>query len=145
MNTQKNFSKVIEDKFSDFEKSQLRLIKQLTISDILNNISPYRLITHDTEIVAKIVDQSLNKILDMRQRFFLNCLISPSVTLPDIAKILSAQAQTDATLTEEKAKIINKLTLEFMQTFCRPDGSINWGKLVKWNSGNFDLDKVFSP
>ena len=35
---------------------------------------------------------------------------------------------------EMLAKITNKLTLEFMLDFCNPDGSINWDKLVVYNS-----------
>lgn len=46
---------------------------------------------------------------------------------------------------EDKGKIANKLSLEFLETFCTPDGAINWEKLVEWNSGNFDLNRFFSP
>lgn len=41
---------------------------------------------------------------------------------------------------ENYAQIVNKLTLEFSQKFC-DDGKINWGKLVKYNSG-FDKLKT---
>ena len=32
------------------------------------------------------------------------------------------------------SKMINKFTLEFGKDFCNQDGTINWGKLVKFNS-----------
>ena len=35
---------------------------------------------------------------------------------------------------ENYAKVVNKLTLEFSQKFC-DDGKINWAKLVEYNSG----------
>ena len=35
---------------------------------------------------------------------------------------------------ESYAQIINKLTMEFSQSFC-DDGKINWAKLVEYNSG----------
>jgi hypothetical protein len=35
-------------------------------------------------------------------------------------------------------KMINKFTLDFSRDFCKTDGSINWEKLVKYNSGNLD-------
>ncbi len=41
---------------------------------------------------------------------------------------------------DEKAKIINRFTKEFIDAFCEPSGSINWTKLVEFNSQNFDLD-----
>lgn len=41
---------------------------------------------------------------------------------------------------ENYAQIVNKLTLEFSLEFC-DDGKINWGNLVKYNSG-FDKLKT---
>lgn len=44
------------------------------------------------------------------------------------------------------ANITNKLTLEFMQDFCNPDGSINWDKLVIFNSEFIpNIPKVNKP
>ena len=34
----------------------------------------------------------------------------------------------------EYAKILNRFTAEFIQGFCEPDGTIDWEKLVKFNS-----------
>lgn len=36
---------------------------------------------------------------------------------------------------EEYAKVINRFTREFAQEYCDESGAINWGKLVKFNSG----------
>jgi hypothetical protein len=38
-----------------------------------------------------------------------------------------------------KSKLENKFTKEFIEVFCNSDGSIDWVKLVEFNSGNFDL------
>jgi hypothetical protein len=40
----------------------------------------------------------------------------------------------------ERAKVINRFTKEFIDQFCDASGVINWGKLVEFNSGNYDLD-----
>jgi len=45
----------------------------------------------------------------------------------------------------EKARVENKFTREFIDKFCDKDGAIDWAKLVEFNSGNYDLDKFFSP
>lgn len=37
------------------------------------------------------------------------------------------------------ASMLNKFTLEFMKDFCDKDGSINWNKLVKFNSASNNL------
>jgi len=40
---------------------------------------------------------------------------------------------------EEKAKIINSFTKEFLADFTQTDGTIDWVKVVEFNSGNLDL------
>ena len=144
MSSRKNTPK-IEDIFSDFEKSQLSSIEHLTINDILNNISPYRLIAHDVKTATEIIIQALDTIINTQQQSFFNSL-PHSIPLSDIIEILGTRVQAYHTvLTEDKSKIVNKLSFEFMQIFCRPDGSIDWEKLVEWNSGNLDLDSFFAP
>lgn len=41
---------------------------------------------------------------------------------------------------EKKARVTNRFTLEFITDFCDETGSIDWRKLVRFNSQNFDLD-----
>lgn len=36
---------------------------------------------------------------------------------------------------EERAKAVNRFTLEFLTDFSTKDGGIDWEKLVKFNSG----------
>lgn len=36
------------------------------------------------------------------------------------------------------AQMINKFTKEFADTFCKEDGSIDWDKLVRFNSATID-------
>ena len=40
----------------------------------------------------------------------------------------------------ERAKVENRFTKIFIDEFCSEDGSIDWVRLVKFNSGNYDLD-----
>ncbi|HIJ71174.1 MAG TPA: cytosolic protein [Planctomycetes bacterium] len=41
---------------------------------------------------------------------------------------------------KQKDKVVNLFTQQFLDEFCE-EGSINWKKLVEFNSGNFDLNK----
>jgi hypothetical protein len=41
---------------------------------------------------------------------------------------------------EKKGNIINCLTAQFIQEFCDSSGVINWQKLVRYVSGNYDLN-----
>lgn len=44
------------------------------------------------------------------------------------------------TFLEEKGKVANRFTKQFIDKFCDESGAIDWVKLVEFNSGNFDLD-----
>ncbi|MBC8508832.1 MAG: cytosolic protein [Chloroflexi bacterium] len=44
----------------------------------------------------------------------------------------------------ERARVENRFTRDFIDKFCSNDGSINWVKLVEFNSGNYDLDEFIS-
>ena len=44
---------------------------------------------------------------------------------------------------EEKTRIVNYFTQKFSEDFCN-DGVIDWSKLVKFNSGNFDLGEYYN-
>ncbi len=41
----------------------------------------------------------------------------------------------------ERARVENRFTRDFVDRFCDEDGSIDWVKLVEFNSGNYDLNK----
>jgi hypothetical protein len=45
---------------------------------------------------------------------------------------------------EEKARVVNRFTREFIDRFCHSTGAINWVRLVQFNSGNYDLDRFLS-
>ena len=45
---------------------------------------------------------------------------------------------------KERSRVENRFTKEFIDRFCSADGSIDWAKLVEFNSGNYDLDKFLS-
>ena len=45
------------------------------------------------------------------------------------------------TFDDERARVVNRFTREFIDGFCDGSGAINWVKLVEFNSGNYDLTK----
>lgn len=44
----------------------------------------------------------------------------------------------------EKNRIVNRFTKQFIEMFCDASGSIDWVRLVEFNSQNFDLDQYLS-
>ena len=39
---------------------------------------------------------------------------------------------------QEKARLVNRFTAEFLHLFCTEDGTVDWPKLIKFNSGNLE-------
>lgn len=70
------------------------------------------------------------------------CLISDNRQLyTDIIEPIGYRAKehNDA-FYEARSRVVNRLTREFIEKFCAADGSIDWVRLVEFNSGNYDLD-----
>lgn len=44
-----------------------------------------------------------------------------------------------------RARVENRLTREFIERFCDAQGTIDWEKLVRYNSGNLDLEEFLAP
>ena len=44
----------------------------------------------------------------------------------------------------ERSQLANRLTKMFIDDYCDDSGAIDWLKLVKYNSGNYDLDKFLT-
>jgi len=60
----------------------------------------------------------------------------------DIIEPLGYKAkQHNKRFLKEKDKLINLFSRDFLQDFCNKEGVIDWKKVVKFNSGNLDLDK----
>ncbi len=86
---------------------------------------------------GKSKDSNRHGILKtMGQRFWY--LISNNEELyTDIIEPLGHEAKKhNDKFKEQKANLINKFTSDFTIKFCAADGSINWKKLVEFNSGN---------
>jgi len=62
----------------------------------------------------------------------------------DIIEPLGLQAKEhNEAFIEEKGRLVNLFTNEFIQEFCI-NGAIDWTGLVEFNSGNFDLKGYYS-
>ena len=45
---------------------------------------------------------------------------------------------------QEKPQLVNRLNKEFLVEFCESSGAIDWPRLVRYTSGNYDLDEFLS-
>jgi len=48
------------------------------------------------------------------------------------------------TFLQEKNRVINRFSKLFLNDYCYQNGDINWDKLVEFNSGNLDLDQLYT-
>ncbi len=73
-------------------------------------------------------------------------LISENKNLyTDIIEPIGYRAiEHNRTFDNEKTRLENRFTKEFIDKFCDANGSIDWIRLVEFNSGNYDLDKFLS-
>jgi hypothetical protein len=73
-------------------------------------------------------------------------LISENKNLyTDIIEPIGYRAKKhNADFTKEKSRVINRFTKSFIDEYCDDKGDINWVKIVKFNSGNYDLNKFIS-
>jgi len=73
-------------------------------------------------------------------------LISENKTLyTDIVEPVGYRAKEhNEAFLQERSRVINRLTKQFIDRFCRTDGAIDWVRLVEFSSGNYDLDQFLS-
>jgi hypothetical protein len=61
----------------------------------------------------------------------------------DIIEPLGYEArENNEQFQSEYGKVVNRLTLEFMQNFCDPDGAIIWERIVRLNSGKANTHEL---
>jgi hypothetical protein len=87
--------------------------------------------TNDGDL--KVVGQNFWTLISENQNLFI-----------DIIEPLGYRAKehNDA-FHQERGRIMNILTHQFVDHFCTSDGAIDWSKVLQANSGNYDLDKFF--
>ena len=129
----------------DFHQWRIRLLENLKLRELLKK-NPYlfraKNITKAQDLVEGLLDARLSS---SEERLFWY-LISESQNLyTDIIEPIGHRARehNDA-FYKQKDEIVNRFTRQFLEEFCNSKGSIDWVRLVEFNSGNYDLDKFFS-
>ena len=82
--------------------------------------------TTKKEIITQICGQNFWFMISGKPDFY-----------TDIIKPIGHKAkEINEEFLEEKAKTINIFTKQFIIDFCNKNGQVDWGKLVRFNSGN---------
>ena len=69
------------------------------------------------------------------QAFWEELTGDPEFYLRIIAAMQAKPAEHKRAFREEWGKAINRFLREFTVDFCRPDGAIDWDRLLRYNSG----------
>lgn len=107
-------------------------LRNLTLTDILlhNSFALWSPVsTSAPEIVARLIEHYLASFETEWQRQIQNRDFCSDAIL--------AREHVDVRLDYEPefARAHNRLTLAFINQFCKPDGAIDWEKLLRFNSG----------
>ncbi|MCB8943166.1 MAG: cytosolic protein [Ardenticatenaceae bacterium] len=88
--------------------------------------------TYWRDVALKVVGQNFWYLISQNENLYI-----------DIVEPIGYRAKEhNETFEQERAKVVNRFTKGFIERFCTPDGAIDWSRLVEFNSGNYDLDKL---
>jgi len=108
-----NFLSLPEERFLE------DLLRDLAVSIMNKTHGGHRSPTADADL--EFISDGINHIISAE---------------PDIIELISDMTTEDETSHNEKSRLINRLTKQFIDRFCDNRGTIDWVKLVKASSGN---------
>ena len=82
-------------------------------------------------VALKVVGQNFWYLISQNENLYI-----------DIVEPIGYRAKEHNEIFEqERAKVENLFTREFVERFCDTEGAIDWPRLVEFNSGNYDLHR----
>jgi hypothetical protein len=82
-------------------------------------------------VALKVVGQNFWYLISQNENLYI-----------DIVEPIGYRAKEhNETFEQERAKVVNLFTREFVERFCDTEGAIDWAHLVEFNSGNYGLHR----
>jgi len=148
----------------DFYLQRLIKLSDVKLSDLLRKKNPYLLCATNGSSASKIVEKMLEEYISSSDEsifgdaFFKSITriesestISPGEESNTIYKAIALIDLNRAHPTQNRlefmdawAKTLNKLEHDFLNNFANLDGSIDWEKLLRYNSGKENVPWVIS-
>jgi type II restriction endonuclease EcoO109I-like protein len=115
----------VEDNIGTFHQKRISSLDSLSLSKVFRRKNPYlfkaKYVLTAEQIVKGLVDAHISSN-------------EPNLYI-DIIEPLGFKAKTkNDEFLKSYAQMINKFTREFNNQYCKPNGNIDWEKLVKFNS-----------
>ncbi|MEA3350289.1 MAG: hypothetical protein U9Q82_06690 [Chloroflexota bacterium] len=149
-----SFYQLAATNIADYERAWTKHFQSLTLDNLLIT-NPYLLFYAAQMSAGELVSQLLDTYLQMfEEESFKELVADISSNVKNIDReensvaidsfrdcVVEPFVNKSNGFHKTKAGICNLLTFEFINRFCNHDGSINWHKLIEFNSSNYDLDK----
>jgi hypothetical protein len=144
----------VNENVVDFHQRRIRSLEELRLEKLLTK-NPYLFKAKNIITASELITGLLEAFLSSSEetsyvRGYLKVvgqnfwyLISENRDLyTDIIEPIGHKAKEhNETFLLERSRVINRFTKLFIDKFCDDIGTIDWVKLVEFNSGNYDLDK----
>lgn len=120
---------------TDFNNAERRLRQSLHVHSVqkLLGICYGKMKTSFTKGYVKVVGQNFWTMISGNQNLYI-----------DIIEPVGFRAREhNEAFFNERDRRSNLLTGMFIDQYCTPDGVIDWARLLRANSGNYDLDQFF--
>lgn len=128
--------KAIASALENFYGSLINKIDALNIQKVMKIKNPYLYRAKAMQSASDIVESVLSAFVSSSEEtIFGNCFFEPiAIAVSGGNKALPEQYV--AKYMESYNKAANRLVREFSNDFCKDDGSIDWERLVEFNSGD---------
>src|SRR5436309_15903671 len=153
---------LIRQRFDEFYRQRLIKLTGIALSDLLRKKNLYLLCATNGSSASKIVEKMLEEYISSSDenifgQTFLESIASieredtafssekshvshEAIALIDLMRNISTQERKE--YDKEWAKALNRFEHDFLNNFGNPDGSIDWEKLLRYNSGKENVPWV---
>ena len=135
--------KLICDRIDDYYRHRLQKLETLSLSYLIADMNPYLLYIEGTQNVPLLIERVLRNHMDAFEQAIFSELFEelckhfecdPDFYLKMISAMNDYPAIQRTIYEKEWDKAVNRFEREFLNDFAKSDGSIDWEKLVRFNS-----------
>lgn len=126
---------LIRKSLDDFYQQRTKALTEIKLSDVLSKKIPYLLRVVELQRVSEIVTEILRAYMSLSDEAFWGELTEvPDFYIKLINLMRDYPVQHRIEFEKEWAKAINRFEHDFFNNFGNPDESIDWEKLLRYNT-----------
>ena len=139
---------LIQQSLNTFYQERSKKLYGLKLRDIFRSKNPYFIRAIVTRAASKVVDRLLEMYVSSNEDIFTQAQWEELAEYPNFYQKLTflmnnyTVMQHRIEFEQELANAHNRFLHDFLNNFGNPDGSIDWEKLIRFNSGKENLPWV---